>query len=68
MERLNIFAQIVSAFKSIIEDLNSVDLHFSHRDIKPENLMLGYDNMIKIIDFGESRISDNDNQIPTLKT
>ncbi|CAD8209626.1 unnamed protein product [Paramecium octaurelia] len=67
LERLNIFAQIVSAFKSIIEDLNSVEMHFSHRDIKPENLMLGDDNMIKIIDFGESRIFDNDNQIPTLK-
>ncbi|CAD8110287.1 unnamed protein product [Paramecium primaurelia] len=67
LQRLNIFAQIVSAFKSIIEDLNSVEMHFAHRDIKPQNLMLGNDNMIKIIDFGESRISDNDNQIPTLK-
>ena len=30
--------------------------------------MLGEDNHIKIIDFGESRLQDEDDTFPTMKT
>lgn len=29
-----------------------------HRDMKPENILIGYDNQIKICDFGSSKVID----------
>ena len=65
---VELFSQIVSAFKSIYTDLRHVGLVFQHRDIKPDNIMLGDNNIIKIIDFGESRIRDDNLYVfPTVK-
>ena len=36
-----------------------------HRDLKPENLLLGKDNILKIIDFGLSNFCEVDNYLET---
>ncbi len=31
----------------------------AHRDLKPANVMIGHNNYLKLIDFGEAKIVDN---------
>ncbi len=49
--------------KYAIEILSAlVELHkrnIMHRDLKPQNIMVGYDNSIKLMDFGIMQISEN---------
>ena len=49
-------AEIVTAF----EHLHSRNI--SHRDIKPENILLDENYHIKICDFGEAKITKNQNK------
>ncbi|KAM3147831.1 hypothetical protein pb186bvf_000159 [Paramecium bursaria] len=66
LDKIKICAQIGSAFKSIYESMKAAELYFQHRDIKPANIMLAK-GIIKLIDFGESRLIDEDQQFPTFK-
>ena len=46
-------AQIILALEYLQQQ------NVTHRDLKPGNVMIGNNNFLKIIDFGEAKIVDN---------
>ena len=58
---ININCDLFFYFKQILEAVNYIhSLHIAHLDLKLENIMVNIvTKTIKIIDFGESRICDN---------
>ncbi len=50
-------AEIVNFFIQVAEGLQAAYMeNIIHRDIKPQNLMLDYNNVVKILDFGLAKI------------
>ena len=39
-----------------------MDILFVHRDIKPGNIMINYEDVVKIVDFGVAKVNDAGNQ------
>ena len=59
MEACNFFRQIVAGLEYLHK------LRIVHRDLKPENLLLNFDKVIKIVDFGLSNRYDPNELLQT---
>lgn len=54
---VRVFADVASALHSAhtCKDSQGHELHIVHRDVNPENLMIGFDGVVKLLDFGVAK-------------
>eukprot|EP01083_Nonionella_stella_P110334 322767_1 len=60
--------QAVKYIKSILQIMDGMhDKNVCHRDLKPNNIVFNEDNVLKIIDFGQSEIIENNEKMYPFK-
>lgn len=64
---VKIISQAANAlyYANNFRDINTQKLNIVHRDISPQNILVSYDGITKVVDFGIAKAASNDNMTKT---